>query len=206
MLNFLFKKILPLEDYIFECLLGFSFFKSLDKIDIYNTNDSSVSHATSYQPVRCRSLRELIREGRRLNKEIECFVDIGSGEGKACFYACYFKHFKKIIGVELSKKLYNKCLANLKKVELDFTLVNMDAVEFKLPDIPCFIFLFNPFDEQALAKFINCNHSHFAEFPSLIAYANDCHRNDLVKLGFEIKFRNDLTKNSLLAFHDFYLK
>ena len=206
MLNLLFKKILSLEDYVFECLLGFSFFKSLDKIDIYNTKDSSVSHATFYQPVRCRNLRELIKEGRRLNKEIDCFVDIGSGEGKACFYVSYFKHFKKIVGVELSEKLYRKCLDKLNKVDLDFDLVNMNAVEFKLPDSPCFIFLFNPFDEQALEKFIIYNHSHFTSFPSLIAYANDCHRNDLVKLGFEVKFRNDLTKNSLWAFHDYYLK
>lgn len=200
-MNFLIKQLRLLEDHFFELLIGCKFSRKMAQEDMYSSGEVSSLFATHYEPIRCRNLRELIREGYRINKDIECFVDIGAGEGKACFYAGYFRHFKKIIGVELSGKLHRESVSNSRRLDFELQLLNTDALYFKLPEMTCFVLLFNPFDERALVKFFNNNSSHFDKFSSLIAYANDCHRDHLIKLGFSIKFRNASSKSSLLAFH-----
>ena len=59
------------------------------------------------------------------------------------------------------------------------------------------MFLFNPFDDVALSKFIANNLIHFTAYQSVIAYANDIHRIELSKAGFDTLFRDQIRRMSI---------
>ena len=54
----------------------------------------------------------------------------------------------------------------------------------------CFIFLYNPFNEVILEKFILHNINHFKKHGSIVCYANDMYRKILINSGFEIIYRD----------------
>jgi len=72
--------------------------------------------------------------------------------------------------------------------EITFEL--KDASLYDLPNEPSLIYLYNPFDEYILRKFIKRNINHFLKHRSRIAYVNDVCHDLLVECGFtrEIKY------------------
>ena len=192
------RLIFGFEDYLFEKKNGYEFGGIVFQKDLVVNYKDSQSHATAYHAVWCRNLRELFSESSRAGYAFENFDDLGSGMGKACFYAASRKTFKNIIGVEFSTPLIDIANKNrLKKKLPNISFINADAAEFILPDQDNLIFMFNPFDAVILEKFISKNMEHFNNRNSIIAYANDVQRDCLVKLGFKIIFRNTLRKISL---------
>lgn len=102
---------------------------------------------------------------KRLFSEIEidvpnsCFVDFGSGKGKAMFMAAE-KGFRKVIGVEFSVELVDICRKNLEifqqktKSKTDFEIIHLDAAEYKIPSEANLLYFANPFDEILIKKVI----------------------------------------------------
>jgi predicted RNA methylase len=90
--------------------------------------------------------------------EAFCFIDIGSGKGRALFLAEQYG-FQRIIGVELSKKVHQVAEDNLNRyraaVRRDprIELCNCDALELDLPNAPTVVFMFNPFDSVIMSQF-----------------------------------------------------
>lgn len=192
------RKIFDFEDYLFEKWHGIELSTKVSNKDLVADNKDSLSHATAYNAVWCRNLRELFHEVQKTGYDFENFIDIGSGKGKACFYAGTKRAFKKIIGVEFSKPLVAIAERNKYKAgKDDIFFINADATEFELPNQTNLIFMFNPFDNVVLEKFISNNISHFKNHNSVIAYANDIQRLSLTKFGFETIFRNQTRKISL---------
>lgn len=72
-----------------------------------------------------------------------------------------------------------------------------DAAAFILPKAINLVFIFNPFDQVILKKFISINLEHFKTHQSVIAYANDVHKATLATFGFQVVFRNQTRKISL---------
>jgi SAM-dependent methyltransferase len=194
------RKIYFVEDFLFELRLGVELSGTISASDIVSKSTSK-SHTTAYQPVFTRNLRELLNEAKKTGIEFENFIDIGSGKGKACFYAYKTCFFPYIIGVDFSEPLVEIANRNKRKLNLQsISFINADATEFELPKQTSFIFMFNPFDSIVLEKFISNNIDHFKKFNSVIAYANDIQRPSLRKLGFETIFRNQTRKISLWQF------
>lgn len=126
------------------------------------------------------------------------FIDIGSGKGKACLYASFKHKFEKIIGVEFSKDLVNIANENKQRAKADnIFFLNCDATEYYLPSTRSLVFMFNPFDEVILEKFVRNNLDLFKKTNSIIAYANDVHRVCLLQFGFKAVFRDADRKISL---------
>lgn len=195
------RKLFAFEDYVFEISHGIDIGRAVAHEDLISTNTDSLHHATAYNPVWCRNLRELFREARKTGVAFHTFVDVGAGKGKACFYASSAMSFAKIVGIEFSHSLITtaKCnQARYRATNIDFQLA--DAAQYLLPAGNTLIFLFNPFDEVILNSFIENNLRHFAENRSVIAYANDVHRKLLTARGFETLFRNQTRKISLYGF------
>lgn len=166
--------------------------------NLISDKQDSVKHATAYHAAWCRSLRELFLELSKMEETPLNFVDVGSGKGKACFYASKKNLFKNIIGVEFSKMLVD--IANTNNFHFKASNIQFicgDAAEFELPDGQSLVFLFNPFNEVILDKFIKNNINRFKQTGSIIAYANDVHRKVLAENGFETVFRNQIRKISL---------
>ena len=106
--------------------------------------------------------------------------------------------FKKIIGVEFSKPIIDIAIANNHRFRGEnIAFVQADAMDFMLPQASNLVFMFNPFDEVVLDRFIENNLNHFKTHNSIVAYANDRHKKSLAKYGFETIFRNQNRKISL---------
>ena len=101
-----------------------------------------------YQPIRYNRLIEVLKFAAALNRE-SCFIDAGCGKGRPLFIALE-QGFSNVIGVEISKKLFNLCKKNLTKYDGCYTLVCSDIDNFQFPDGSLTIFLFNPFNEKKL--------------------------------------------------------
>jgi SAM-dependent methyltransferase len=191
------RKIYEFEDWLFERRYGLQLRGIIDNDDL-TTESPSKSNATFYQAVECRSLRELLREARKTGFKFDYFVDIGSGKGKACFYAHTRQIFPNVLGIEFSKPLIAIAEINSRSFDASgVVFLNADATQYALPDANCLVFMYNPFDEAGLERFISCNLKHFKTHDSVIAYANDIRRMALTRFGFETLYRSQTTKVSL---------
>lgn len=91
--------------------------------------------------------------------ETYSFVDVGAGKGRALFLAAELP-FRKIIGVELNPDLARVAQRNLAewrrvtraKSEKRIRIVQRDALEFRWPRTPLFVYLYNPFDCSLVAQ------------------------------------------------------
>ncbi len=105
--------------------------------------------ATDYEIFR-KAIRSIdIRAGE------DVFVDFGSGKGRPVLLAAEYP-FRRVIGVEYSKKLHDAACRNLRLskrlVCQDVELVHADAGEWPIPPDATVLFFFNPFEGQVLAK------------------------------------------------------
>jgi len=83
------------------------------------------------------------------------FLDIGSGKGRALILAAE-AGFKKVIGVEYAAELNDMAHTNIERVrsrfpDTEFVLHEGDALEYDIAEEVDVIYLFNPFDEEALS-------------------------------------------------------
>jgi SAM-dependent methyltransferase len=190
-----------IEDFLFEKLNRLSLEAVVNREILKTSVRTNLKHATFYQPITCRHLKIVFKEAMKTKIPFDHFIDIGSGKGKACFFAAQARKFKKITGVEFSLSLVkvanrNKSIAGHRNV----SFLNEDAATYSLPDARCLIFLFNPFDDIILEKFIANNYGHFKRHETVIAYAYDVHRETLLLNGFRTIFRAADKKLSLYKF------
>lgn len=158
-------------------------------------------HARAYEPSTGVALRRILHEAVKAHVSVEHFVDLGSGKGKICIYAARERRFDSIIGVEFDAALVAIARANRARAGLDgIRFLHEDARAFRLPDGPCFVFMFNPFDDSVINAFLAINRDHFTCHGSVIGYVNDQYRVALAQAGFEVLFRDQPSKTSLHRF------
>jgi SAM-dependent methyltransferase len=115
------------------------------------------SHSSAYNPVDLIRFEQIMAQ-LAVDPEAFCFIDIGSGKGRALFLAEQYG-FRRIFGVELSTKVHQVAEGNLKRYrtkvgqEPRIALHNCSALEFALPDQPTVIFMYNPFDAVIMSQF-----------------------------------------------------
>ena len=190
-----------LEDYLFEKMNRLSLEGIVHQELLKSSVKTNLKHATYYQPITCRNLKVILDQAVKTKIQFECFIDIGSGKGKACFFAAQTLKLKKLIGVEFSLSLVKAANRNRAIFgRSNITFINEDAATYLLPDSKCLIFLYNPFNDIILEKFIANNYGHFKRHQSIIAYAYDVHRETLLLNGFRTIFRAADRKLSLYQF------
>jgi hypothetical protein len=152
-------------------------------------------HAVKYDPSNPDIFKKLF-ENTGWHFENSVFVDYGCGKGTAMVYASEMG-FRKLIGIDFSRKLSEIAISNLKKYasmtsrEIDYEVVCKDAREYEIPaDADCFYF-FNPFDSfimdhvmQNLVKSLEKNPRNI-----LIVYSNAMYKEIIEKYGFK-KLKN----------------
>jgi SAM-dependent methyltransferase len=190
-----------LEDLIFEKLHGLQLGGVITHDQLVTDDKASLHHATAYHAVWCRNLRELLAEAKKTGITFRNFTDIGSGKGKACFYASRKMDFEQITGIEFSKPLVDIAEKNRERFKMrNISFIHGDASRFRLPDGATLVFMFNPFDSVVLERFIENNLDHFKKHKSVIAYANDKHQQSLTAHGLRAVFRNPAYKISLYRY------
>jgi SAM-dependent methyltransferase len=188
------------EDRWFEWRYGLELATPVAHDDLVAGNALSLAHATSYQGVWCRNVRALWREARRCRPGLDSFVDIGSGKGKACFYAAMQPGPRHVVGLEFSAPLVAAARRNQQRLaSLPIEFIHADATEWLLPERTQLVFLFNPFDALILDRFLTNNRSHFQGRGSLLGYANDVHHTVLREHGFDTVYRDPVRRLSLFS-------
>jgi SAM-dependent methyltransferase len=105
-----------------------------------------------------------------VDPSLSCFVDFGSGKGKAMFMAAE-RGFRKVIGVEFSIELVEINRSNLEifkeksKSKTEFEILHMDASEYEIPAEANLLFFSNPFNEALTAKVIDNILKSLEQFP-----------------------------------------
>lgn len=134
----------------------------LDNLDIDSPNRSS---GTYYEGINAYVFTKVF-SGLDVDVPQSCFVDFGSGKGKAMFLAAEMG-FKKVIGIEFSLELVEICTKNLGIFRLksasksEFEIIHQDATEYLIPPDANVLSFFNPFNEAVTDKVIeNIMKSH----------------------------------------------
>jgi SAM-dependent methyltransferase len=186
------------EDVLFEKWYRLDCSGYIPNSDLETVYAASRPHAVCYQAVRCVHVGLLIDEAKKTGIVFDNFIDLGSGKGKACFYAANKYRFKQLIGVEFSGPLVEAADANRKNFGApNIRFLHMDAAQFALPEGNNLVFLFNPFGEFILRKFLENNIDQLRQSRSVIAYVNDHHRLCMTRLGFSTLFRSQNSRSSL---------
>jgi len=151
----------------------------------------SKRNAYAYEPYSNYLFYELLIKFSELNLNMpDYFIDIGCGKGKQCIYALKYFHFKKAIGIDFSPDLIAIAKNNSEKLELkNVDFLHADASNWYIGNEKSIVFLYNPFNEIILEKFLVNNISHFIRNKSYVCYANDVHRSVLLKLKFNTIYR-----------------
>jgi SAM-dependent methyltransferase len=150
-------------------------------------------NAYAYEPYGNYLFYRLIKKVPNLSLDMpDYFIDIGCGKGKQCIYANKYFHFKKIIGIDFSPELIAIARKNSEKLGLNnFQFIHADASNWIIGNKKSIIFLYNPFNEIILEKFLKNNMTNFIRNKSYICYANDVHRSILLKLKFDLIYRDN---------------
>jgi SAM-dependent methyltransferase len=90
----------------------------------------------------------------------DVFIDLGSGMGRVAFQAALRYPFKRVIGVELSRKLHETAIENIAQNRdrlrcRDVQLVCSDVLHYDIPDDVTVVFLNNPFTGEIFAVAID---------------------------------------------------
>jgi SAM-dependent methyltransferase len=137
----------------------------VDKELLYDSIDSpNKEFMGRYVPTNLKQLKPLLEKLLAFDKTLldSTLVDFGCGKGRVLIMAKEMG-FRKVVGVEFSRKLYDTCLENLKKTRSQAQVFCMDAVDFPISaDIRIFYFC-NPFEycitEKVLKNIKNCRSS-----------------------------------------------
>jgi SAM-dependent methyltransferase len=110
-----------------------------------------------------------------VSPQTHTFVDLGCGKGRVLMMASDLP-FRRIVGVELSPALLEVARRNLDIYRSpaqrcrDFELACIDAAEWRPPDEPLVVYLFQPFPAHTMASVMSTLRAHPRE--TTIAYVN----------------------------------
>lgn len=174
---------------------------SLTHLDMEN---ASWIHGVRYQPIYAVNFGELL-EGMDIDYEQTCFIDIGSGKGRALLLASRLP-FKKIVGVEFSKELVDVAAENLRRYQdpaqvcHNIELVCVDAADYELPSEPLLLYMYNPFAAPVMRHFVRRVVDSFAQRPRRITvvYFNPV----CAALWSDVKFLRALEEGADPAVYD----
>lgn len=151
----------------------------------------SADHANPYEATDTTVLPRLLRD-LNINHANYTFIDLGAGKGQALFLAADFP-FRRIIGVELSPALCEIARRNCRTFRsrtqacTAIDIVCGDAADFRFPDEPLLVYLFNAFDDTVLRHVVDNLARSLEEHPreTYLVYHNPRHRDVIARLPFE---------------------
>lgn len=143
-------------------------------------DNSGFTYVPSYRRLIHTLIWNLIKHIDLSNYQLSdfTFIDYGSGKGQVLMTVAEFP-FKEIIGIEYLTELHHKAKNNINIFQQSnpesppIQLVNCDASEFDLPDTPCVIYFYNPFNEHIMWNVIRRikESRENSSYPLIIIYA-----------------------------------
>lgn len=129
------------------------------RVSLSNLNIASASKnfGTKYDPSPISALRRLLR-WISIPDSVN-FVDFGSGKGRVLLVASEFP-FSRIVGLEFSSDLCSISKSNISKfkshkmIKTPISVLNIDAIQYKIQDDDAVFFFFNPFGAEVMRPVI----------------------------------------------------
>jgi hypothetical protein len=115
--------------------------------------------STGYAGTPARHFSRLIQALAVRTKEYH-FVDVGSGKGRIVILAA-MHDFRAVTGIELSPTIHDVALQNLAAIrnfgvmKCEPELLNMDALDYEFPPSPLLLYLYNPFRDRTMERFVD---------------------------------------------------
>lgn len=151
--------------------------------------------SSPYEALNYFVLENLLANFRNLFPEEKSLIDVGAGKGRVMVVAAHYG-FTKITGVDFAKELCAAAKENISKIEpkfpdTTFTVHCRDILSYPINAGDKVFFLFNPFNEEVLAKFLMNVEDSLLKFPRPVyfIYANPKHGELLLEKKFEIVYR-----------------
>jgi len=107
------------------------------KYDVSHNKTKHNKYNTTYGEMEYEGIEKLYNHLLQTNKQINCFMDLGSGRGKLCMYMSAQQDIQKVIGIELVKERHDDAIAmknKLTEISDKVDLFNNDI--FKISLIP----------------------------------------------------------------------
>ena len=85
------------------------------------------------------------------------FIDLGSGKGRMLFAAAEYP-FRRIVGIEYASELHDCAVRNIQQYRhpkrrcAHIESLNLNALDYELPDDNLVIYLFNPFGSEVMRQ------------------------------------------------------
>ncbi|MES2429474.1 MAG: class I SAM-dependent methyltransferase [Bacteroidota bacterium] len=157
-------------------------------IDDLKKTGQDISTASIYMPVSYDLLEDIFTHLPLSPREH--FLDIGCGRGRAMCVAAE-NNYKKISGIDFSKKLCKEALANAsimmqKKDSPSFDVHVANAATYSIPsDVDC-IFMFNPFNDIIMKNVIEniLTSIQKRKRDVYIVYVNPLHKDLFIQKAF----------------------
>ena len=189
------------EHFAFTRLHSLDFDGFIPREKLVAESAESLANSNNYRPYSNFHLKLLLQEALNTGIKFENFVDVGCGKGQPCIFAKKYFEFPNIYGIDFSEPLIDVAKRNLAKTSYkNVNFLVADATSWKLPRGNSLVFLFNPFNEIILEKFLTLNLDHFTRYRSLIAYGVDAHVSTMHQLGFESIFQSPRHQQSILRY------
>ena len=188
-----YKFIFLVADYLFDLKYGTNTFSKI-KLSRLTIESQNRDRGSQYQATRIIPLKKLLKVIKSSVPSDSVFVDIGCGKGRALLIAAEIG-FKKLRGVEFSKQLAENARINCRNYSKKtntravFSIIIIDAVEYKFGRDENVFFMYHPFDEIVMGKVINniCGSIQKNPRKIWIIYHNPIHSDILTKfLNLEV--------------------
>lgn len=156
-----------IQDHWFDVVHGTDTAREVHLADL-DIRSEHVERGGRYAPASARSFNAIMKSLDVPPGSV--FVDIGSGKGKTLLLASEFG-FKRVVGVEFAGELNAQARRNWtiyrkgREANPDFEVVTIDAAEYDIKDDENVFYLFNPFDDVVMNKFLRNLDASLARAP-----------------------------------------
>jgi SAM-dependent methyltransferase len=159
----------------------------LKKLSIKGSN---IENAAIYQGANYYLLENTFEYLQEINANHN-IIDFGCGKGRVLAVAAFYG-FTKIIGIDFAKELCEEARKNIAPVQKKFpdkifTVIQANAVDYKIENDTTVFFFFNPFDEVVMLAVVKNILASLKENPRevYVVYLNPMHKEIFLSAGFE---------------------
>jgi tRNA1(Val) A37 N6-methylase TrmN6 len=152
--------------------------------------------ASRYEAVSFYMLEKLFDAFKKIS-DLTSIIDLGSGKGRVMMVAPHFG-FTNITGIDFAKELCEQSFINMKEKEKEFPgirwkVINENVENYDVRAEDSVFFMFNPFRQAVLKRFLKNLDASCHEFPRTIyfLYASPQYQQFLLDNGYAIIYHKE---------------
>ncbi len=164
--------------------------------------------ASRYEAVSFYMLEKLLNAFKKVSA-LTSIIDLGCGKGRVMMAAPHFG-FTDITGIDFAKELCEQAIANMNEKKTHFPaikwrVINENVENYEIGKQDSVFFMFNPFTEDILKRFLEKIDRSCHQFPRSIyfLYANPQYQKLLLDNGYAIIYQKKMMHlESIIAVRD----